>query len=156
MPVKVSSIFSLFVFMVLVMGGGALGGGWDTNPWYEQLIKPPYAPHGWLFPLIWTGLYILIALAGWLVWLAPLRTAKYALFFWVMQLLLNATWSHVFFIEHKIDKALIELAALGLFILAFTIAALRVDKRASLLFVPYLVWVCYAGLLNFAFWQLNG
>jgi len=107
-----------------------------------------------VFGPVWTVLYIMIAIAGWVVWRAGDRGA--ALAAWSVALVLNALWSWLFFGRHAIGWALADILALGLAIVIFIVAAWNVSRTASLLFVPYLMWVSYATALNAAIWRLNG
>jgi len=144
-------------FLALTLGVGIFA-GLVTEPnvqtWYPTLIKPSFNPPNWLFAPVWTTLYILIAIAGWRVWRVTDFNSR-ALLFWILQLALNFAWSFIFFGAHKIGLALIEVAVLWLMVLLTTIAIFRIDRPAGFLFVPYLVWVSFAALLNLSIWRLN-
>lgn len=99
-------------------------------------------------------IYILVALAGWRTWQRAPRSR--AMTWWWLQLALNFAWSPVFFAAHRIDAALVIVAALLAAVAGFMIAAGRDDRTAALLCVPYLAWVAYATLLNAAILMLNG
>jgi tryptophan-rich sensory protein len=98
-------------------------------------------------------LYLMIALSGWIVWRA--QGLGPALWLWLVQLALNAGWPWLMFGRKQIDVALIDMGALLLAILAFIVVAWPVRRSASLLFVPYFLWVSFAAALNFALWRLN-
>ncbi len=121
--------------------------------WYAGLNKPSWTPPNWAFPVAWTVLYIMIAIAGWLVWSTSGWSA--AIVIWGLGLVFNALWSYLMFGRHDIFLALLDLCALWLSVLAFMITAWPIDARAAYLFVPYLAWVSFAGVLNFAVWRLN-
>jgi tryptophan-rich sensory protein len=147
---------SLALFVAAVAGAAVAGSQFRPGAWYAALEKPAWTPPDWLFAPVWTALYVAIAVAGWLVWrggASPRRSA--ALGFWVAQLLLNALWSWLFFGLHRPGLALVEIAALWLAILGFALAAWPVKRLATVLFVPYALWVGYAAALNLALWRLN-
>ena len=121
--------------------------------WYDGLNKPEWNPPNWIFGPVWTVLYLLIAIAGWLVWRA--KGFGLALFFWFAQLAFNGAWSYLMFGEHQIDSAMIDLTLMWLAIVAFMVTAWRLSRLAVLLFVPYLFWVSFAGALNYTLLQLN-
>jgi translocator protein len=122
--------------------------------WYPALAKPWFTPPDWLFAPVWSVLYAMMALAAWLVWRrAGWRSAALRLFF--LQLALNLAWSVLFFGLQLIGAALVEILLLLALIAATTWAFWRVDRRAGLLLVPYLLWLGYASLLNGAIWLLN-
>lgn len=148
-----ASWLSLIVVAILVLATASSGALFMPGPWYEALAKPSWTPPNWLFPVAWTVLYIMIALAGWLVWKAG--GFGTALLIWGAGLVVNAAWSYLMFGKHDITLALADVAVLWLMVLAFIIAAWPVDWRASLLFMPYLVWVSIASALNFEVWRLN-
>ncbi len=141
-------IISFAVFVALVIGAAMFGGQWGANEWYRALSKPSWTPPDWLFPIAWTALYLMIAIAGWLAWETPHPNRGLLLALWVGQLLLNAGWSYIFFGRKAITAALGELALLWLSILGFIVIAWDANRTAAYLFLPYLVWVSYAGALN--------
>ena len=121
--------------------------------WYEALRKPNWTPPNWVFGPVWSVLYILIAIAGWLVWRA--QSDSVAMWVWGAQLPLNGAWSWLFFGRRRMDLAFGEVCLMWLSIAAFILAAYPVSALASLLFVPYLIWVTIAATLNFTVWRLN-
>lgn len=149
-----SNAVSLIIFLGLVVMAAATGAQFVPGPWYEALTKPWWTPPNWVFPVAWTALYIMIAVAGWRVWRS--EGAGAALAVWAIGLVLNAAWSWIMFSRHEIGLALADLALLWLSIAAFIVLALPVDRLAAYLFVPYLAWVSYAGALNLAIWRMNG
>jgi tryptophan-rich sensory protein len=144
----------LVVFLLLVAIAASTGMLFKPGPFYEALAKPSWTPPDAWFPPVWTVLYILIAIAGWIVWRA--QGLGPALWIWIVQLVLNGLWSWLMFGRKQIDLALIDMAALWIMVLAFIIVAWPVRRSASVLFVPYFLWISYAGALNFALWRLNG
>ncbi len=141
-------------FLALVVGGG-LGIGLFTLPgeWYASLNKPSFNPPNWIFGPVWTILYVLIAIAGWRIWLAAPSGAAMKL--WWIALVLNFLWSPVFFGAQQLAFALVIILALLVTILAFIAAAQPVDRPASLMFVPYAAWVGFASLLNGSIYLMN-
>lgn len=147
------SLGSLLVFVALVFMAALTGMKFSPGAWYAALNKPAWTPPDWLFPIAWTILYAMIAIAGWLAWRAG--GVSNAVVIWGAGLVCNALWSYIMFGRHEIGWALADVLALWVATAAFIWAAWPLDYRASLLFVPYLVWVSYAAALNFAVWRLN-
>lgn len=144
---------SLFIFFGLVGAAAVTGARYMPGEWYQSLAKPSWTPPDWLFPIAWTVLYFMIAIAGWLVW--QKQGVGPALAVWLIGLVLNAAWSYVMFGRHDIGLALVNVTALWVSLLAFIVLAWNVDRNASYLFMPYLVWVSFATALNAAVWQMN-
>ena len=145
---------ALLVFVALVAAAATFGARFEPGPWYEQLVKAPWTPPNWLFGPVWTLLYVAIALAGWLVWRAK-KGFSAPLALWVGQLLLNAAWSWLFFGEHHMGLALLDISLLVLAIGAFIVASAPLSRAASWLFAPYALWTLYALSLNFYAWANN-
>lgn len=125
--------------------------------WYQSLEKPSWNPPSWVFGPVWTTLYIMMGIALYLVWIsdAPLTTKRRAIIFWGIQLFLNFLWSFLFFGQEQIFIALIEILILWIFILLTIFAVARIGKLSAWLLVPYISWVSFAALLNYAIWELN-
>jgi translocator protein len=147
------NIGSFVVFAALVALAASSGSSFMPGDWYAALNKPEWTPPNWVFPVAWTILYAMIAVAGWLSWKAG--GLSVAVVIWAIGLVLNALWSYLMFGRHDIALALVDVAALWLAVAAFIVAAWRIDKRASGLFMPYLAWVTFAMALNAAVWRLN-
>lgn len=150
---------SLVVFILLCYGV-AFSASAITRPqirtWYTAIRKPSWAPPNWMFPVVWTILYGLMAVAGWRVWNSPAgATRNLALLFFGFQLFLNFLWSPVFFNLHRIGLGVLIIAALWLAILSFVFINWNFHRTASWLFLPYLAWVTLAAALNFTIWRLN-
>lgn len=148
---------SLILFFVLVTIVALVGSQFAPGEWYVALNKPALNPPSWIFGPVWTGLYILMAIAAWLVWRergAPGRAL--ALAGWFVQLMLNAAWSWLFFGLHRPGWAFAEIVILFIAI-AVTVALFwRIRTLAGVLMIPYLLWVGFAGYLNFQIWTMNG
>jgi translocator protein len=151
--VAMSNTLSLFVFFALVGCAAITGALFPTGDWYEALNRPSWTPPNWVFPIAWTILYFMIAIAGWRVW----KAAGFgpALIVWGLGVAFNAAWSWIMFGEHQIGWALADLIAMGISIVLFIALAWPIDRTAAYLFLPYLVWVTYAGALNLWIWQNN-
>jgi len=148
--------------IVAVVGTEAIGGlsglaaGGDFVSYFNALRKPPATPPPAVFGPAWTILYLLMAVAAWLVWREGLtRRTALALGLFAAQLTLNFAWSLIFFGQHRAGAALLEIAVLWLVILATIIAFWRVRPAAGALLVPYLGWVSFAAYLNAGIWRLN-
>lgn len=126
-----------------------------VHDWYPTLRKPGFTPPGWAFPVAWTILYILMAVAAWRVWRRGERSDRPALALWGAQLALNFAWSILFFGLHMITAGLIDIVALLVLILAAAAAFWRRDRLAGLMMLPYAAWVSFATALNLAIWRMN-
>jgi tryptophan-rich sensory protein len=120
---------------------------------YAQLVRPDWAPPGWLFGPVWTVLYALMGIAAWRVW----RKAGFgsALYLFLAQLALNALWSWLFFAWRLGAAAFAEVVVLWALIAATLAAFLRIDRLAGALLLPYLLWVSFACALTYAVWRAN-
>ncbi|WP_193367404.1 TspO/MBR family protein [Pelagibius marinus] len=149
----------LLVFVVICLAAGRLGAAL-TEPalegWYRGLAKPFWTPPDVVFPVAWSILYVTMGIAAWLVWKTAERgelRLPMTLFFG--QLVINVLWSFSFFGQRSPFLGLICLGALVLAVILTTIAFTRVSRAAGWLFLPYLLWLGYAGALNFAIWKMN-
>lgn len=130
----------------------------SITTWYPTLVKPVFNPPNWLFAPVWTILYLMMGLAGGLVWNkieTDEKNVKLAFKYFIIQLALNAVWSFIFFYLHNPFLAFVEIVLLWLMIYEVYNQFKRIDKNAGLLFIPYLLWVSFAGVLNFSIWWLN-
>ncbi len=124
---------------------------------FESVAKPPLSPPGWLFPVVWTILYILMGIASYLISTSkgPKTLSDSALAIYGLQLVFNFFWSIIFFNMEAYLFAFVWLIALWLLILWTTVAFYKIDKTAGLLMIPYLIWVTFAGYLNLGIYLLN-
>lgn len=150
------SVAALLVFIAL-SGAAALMGSWfRPGEWYERLKKPSWRPPNWLFAPVWSALYLMMAVAAWLVWKdTAWPVARAPLVLWLGQLIINASWTPAFFGLKRPDLGLIVIAALWLAIATTIVSFTGVSTAAAWLMVPYLCWVSFATLLNLAVWRLN-
>ena len=145
--------------IVLCQGVGVMGARWtapEIRTWYRGLRKPRFNPPAWVFGPVWTVLYTLMAVAAWMMTVAPgsgSRTAGLVLF--AVQLGLNLGWPWIFFRLHAPGTALAELIVLWAAIAATTALFWRVDEAAAWLMLPYLGWTAFAAVLNGAIRRLN-
>lgn len=128
----------------------------NIETWYVTLNRPVFSPPNWLFAPVWTVLYLLIGVSFFMV-ITKKTTAnkKPAVFFAVIQMILNTVWSFLFFQHHLLGWALLDIVLLLLCIVGMICAYFPVHKKAALLQVPYLVWVSFATVLNAAYFYLN-
>ncbi len=130
----------------------------SVTTWYPTIQKPSFNPPNWLFAPVWGVLYVLMGVAAGLVWAKiddQKETVKKGLTFFAVQLGLNALWSYLFFGLHNPLLALIEIALLWLMIYETFLQFNKVNKTAGYLFIPYLLWVSFAMVLNASIWWLN-
>lgn len=148
--------FSLVIFLVACFAVAALG-SIATNPeihgWYATINKPSWTPPNWLFGPVWTLLYAMMAVAAWLIWRRIGWSSAITLF--IVQLILNLAWSFIFFKFHSPGLAFIEIVLLWMAIAATIWKFSSTSQPATLLLVPYLLWVTFAAALNFSIWRLN-
>ncbi|MFB9313485.1 TspO/MBR family protein [Nocardioides plantarum] len=146
---------ALLGFLAAVAVAAGLGGlaASSAGSTYDALDQPSFAPPAWVFGPVWSVLYVLIAIAGWLVWQ---RVGwDRSLTAWAVQLVLNAAWTPLFFGADRYGLALVEIVVL-LVAVAVTIALFWTRRRtAALLMAPYAAWVAFATALNAAIWHLN-
>jgi tryptophan-rich sensory protein len=128
------------------------------NDWFPTLAKPVFNLPNWVFAPVWSFLYILMGVAGGIVWARidyEKEAVRNALFFFAIQLALNSLWSILFFGLKNPLLALVEIVLLWLMIYETWFKFKKIDKVAGWLFVPYLAWVTFAVMLNASIWWLN-
>jgi len=152
-------LFPLIAFLV-----GALGSRWTSGgmEWYKQLKLPPIAPPGWVIGMIWTIIYILTTTSAIILWnLTSDKWAQWQGRYWLIWILfavnafLNAYWSWLFFAQHQIGWAILEMIVLETTNIVLIILAWKFSKIASYLLIPYVVWVVFAAYLAVMVWGLN-
>jgi translocator protein len=153
-------ILKLVVSIVACLAAGAIGSIFTRSAiptWYATLQKPVFSPPNWLFAPVWTLLYILMGIAAFLVWRKGLenRQVRIALIFFLIQLVLNASWSVVFFGLESPLYGLIVISILWVAILVTVTKFFKISRAASVLMWPYLLWVTFAAVLNASIWLLN-
>ncbi len=153
------NIFKLISCLVLTVGLGGAGGYFTVNEiksWFVTLNKPSFNPPNYLFGPVWSLLYFLMGISLYLIWQQPPSTQrKQAITIFLIQFALNVSWSFIFFKEHQILWALVDIIVLWLLILITIFSFAKLNKTAAWLLVPYISWVSFATLLNAAIWLLN-
>ena len=149
----------LIIAIAIPLAVGGLSALFTRNSMqnFEQLTKPPLSPPGWLFPVVWTILYVLMGIASYLIY-----TAKHsaglsgnALLFYVIQLFFNFFWSIIFFNWEMYLLAFIWLLVLLVLIIVTTMKFYKISHLAAYLMLPYIIWVVFAGYLNLGIYLLN-
>lgn len=148
-------IVALF-FFALTFAVAFFGARFQPGSWYAALDKPSWTPPNAVFGPVWTLLYVLMALAAWLVWKRlGWRAGALPLGLYFGQLALNGAWSWLFFGAHLPGWAFADIVLLWLAIVATAVAFWPASRAAALMLMPYLVWVSYAAALNLALWRMN-
>jgi len=154
------NIRKLLVSLTVCLGAagiGALFTSQSVDGWYVMLQKPIFTPPNWVFGPVWTTLYIMMGVAFYIVWdkHCPGKQKTLAYFLFAVQLLINIGWSAVFFGLHSTNGAMLVIIGLWAAIAATIQQFRKISTIAAWLLLPYLLWVSFAGLLNYAFWHLN-
>lgn len=144
----------LCLVLPLAVGGLSAFLTQDSMKMFETIQKPPLSPPGWLFPIVWTILYLFMGIASYLV-LTSSKSSQTALTLYGIQLVFNFIWPLIFFNRQQYLFAFIWLVLLWLSILATIIPFDSISKPAKYFMLPYLLWVTFAGYLNFAIYLLN-
>ncbi len=155
-PLPWLALAGWFVLCSAVAATGSVATTFGIRTWYAALTKPPLTPPNWIFAPVWTLLYAAMAVAAWLVWKtreSRCRTRGIRLF--LVQLLLNLSWTWLFFGIRQPQLALVELALLGVAIALTMQAFFKMSQVAGWLLAPYLAWVAFAAYLDWGIWQLN-
>ena len=145
-------LFALVTFSASLIGGLATIG--FKEPWYSLLIKPSFNPPDWIFGPVWTTLYLMMTIAIWLFWHSKSKDMN-TTYIYFIHIIFNSTWSIVFFGFHQIFYALLILLILTSLIVILIIRFKRVNITSFYLMIPYLLWCCFALILNFKLILLN-
>ncbi|MFW9804767.1 MAG: TspO/MBR family protein [Candidatus Thorarchaeota archaeon] len=148
----------LLAWLLLSFAAAAVGGlaSARTGTFYADLVRPAWAPPGWVFGPVWTALYALMGVSAWLVWRAKgFAASRNALLLFIAQLGVNALWTWLFFAWRQGGLALADVLLLWAMIAATIVLFWRVSKVASALLMPYFIWVSFAAALTNAIWRLN-
>ncbi len=146
------------VALPLALGGFA---GFFTSAavqgWYSTITKPSFNPPNWIFAPVWTSLYVMMGIAFYIVWIKveENKIKTKAIIFYFIQLVLNFCWSIIFFYAAEPGWAFAEIMLLWIMIAATINKFSKISKAAAWLLVPYILWVSFAAVLNFAIWRLN-
>lgn len=157
-PSPAKQILGLFAWLLVCLVAAGIGGvaSAQAGTFYQALVRPAWAPPGWIFGPVWTLLYLCMAFSAWLVWrIRGFQKARVALSLFLVQLALNALWTWLFFAWHLGGLAFAEILLLLALILATIIAFWRIRPGAGLLLLPYLAWVAFASFLAYTVWKSN-
>lgn len=135
------------------MAAATTGSVFPPGAWYQKLDRPAWTPPNWLFPIAWTLLYIAMSVA--VARVAGKPGAEVAMMLWALQIALNTLWTPIFFGLRRLGGAIVVIGAMWLAVAACTVMLWELDVVAGVLFVPYLIWVSYAGALNVSIWRRN-
>lgn len=150
----------LIISLIVTFVAAALGSYFTTpniSTWYASLNKPFFSPPEWIFAPVWSLLYILMAIALYLVWKkdSPQQDKTKAIILYAIQLSLNALWSVIFFGMREPGIALAEIVVLETVIILTALSFRKMSKVATCLFIPYIIWVGFAAILNLSIVVLN-
>lgn len=126
----------------------------DVQTWYPGLLKPPLNPPDLVFPIVWTSLYVMMAITGWMIWQRRSHLRSIALLFGI-QTLLNWAWSFVFFEFHLLGPAFAWIVVMIVLTVALIYKLWNPLKPAAILLIPYLLWISFAFYLSGSIWILN-
>ena len=150
--------FLSFLLFAIITYSSSLVGGLVTagfkEPWYSLINKPSFNPPSWIFAPVWTTLYLMMTVAIWFFWHSKNRDMN-TIYIYFIHIVFNTTWSIVFFGLHKIFYALLVLVVLIFLIIILILRFKRVNMLSYYLMIPYLLWCCYALILNFNLFLLN-
>ncbi len=147
----------LVISLAISLGVGGLSAllTKDAMKEFATLEQPPLSPPGWVFPVVWTVLFILMGVAAYLVWIENSPDRNGTLWLYGVQLAFNFLWTIIFFNTERRGFALIWLVILWFLILATILRFRKESKTAWKLLIPYILWVTFAGYLNAGVWYLN-
>ena len=152
-----NKFLSFILFFIITFSASFIGGLVTISfkdPWYSQLVKSNFNPPDWIFAPVWTALYLMMTLAIWFFWHSKNRNLS-TVYLYFIHILFNTTWSIVFFGLHQILLALFVLIGLILMIIILMLRFKRVNIVSYYLMIPYLLWCCFALVLNFNLLILN-
>ena len=146
------SLFALITYSASLVGGLATFN--FKEPWYSLLIKPSFNPPDWIFAPVWTTLYLMMTISIWIYWHNKNRDMN-TIYIYFIHLIFNTTWSIVFFVFHNLIVALIVLVILIGLIVNLILRFKHLTLTSVYLMIPYLLWCCFALILNFNLILLN-
>jgi tryptophan-rich sensory protein len=150
--------FLTFILFFIITYLASLIGGLATinfkEPWYSLIIRPSFSPPDWVFAPVWTTLYFMMTLAIWLFWHSTNRDMK-TVYIYFIHIIVNTTWSITFFVFHQIAISILILIILITLIIILIKNFKRVNLISSYLMIPYLLWCCFALVLNVSIFVLN-
>jgi tryptophan-rich sensory protein len=152
-----NKFLTFILFFVITYSASLIGGLATINfkePWYSLIIRPSFSPPDWVFAPVWTTLYFMMTLAVWLFWHSTNRDMK-TIYIYFIHIIVNTTWSITFFVFHQIAISIIVLIILITLIIILIKNFKRVNLISSYLMIPYLLWCCFALVLNVSIFVLN-
>lgn len=152
--VHLGALLVSLVGVIIVAGLGAVASSGAATK-YGQLSQPSWAPPSYLFGPVWSVLYLLMAVAAWLVWRVDPRWTNPAIIAYVAQLALNLIWSPLFFGLGFRGLALVDILALDIAVVITIAAFWKLHRGAAVMMMPYLAWIAFATMLNYSVWSLN-
>ncbi len=155
---KKINIPDLLIFILSAELAGALSGvvsGGNFGAFYDTLTKPPFAPPGWLFPVVWGILYAVMGISAYIISRSDDIGKNSALTLYVVQLFANVLWSPVFFGLKSFGGAVAAAAVLTVLVVCMTAVFCKIDRCAALINIPYVIWTLFALYLSIGFCVLN-
>ena len=152
-----NKIVTFILFLSITFSASLIGGLATINfkePWYSLLNKPVFNPPDWIFAPVWTTLYLMMTVAVWIFWHTKNKNIN-TIYIYFIHLIFNTTWSVVFFVIHNMVLALIVLIILIALIINLILRFKRVNMFSVYLMIPYLLWCCFALILNTSLVILN-
>ena len=152
-----NKIVTFILFLSITFSASLIGGLATINfkePWYSLLNKPVFNPPDWIFAPVWTTLYLMMTVAIWIFWHTKNKNIN-TVYIYFIHLIFNTTWSVVFFVFHNMVLALIVLIILIALIINLILRFKRVNMFSVYLMIPYLLWCCFALILNTSLVILN-
>ena len=152
-----NKIVTFILFLSITFSASLIGGLATINfkePWYSLLNKPMFNPPDWIFAPVWTTLYLMMTVAVWIFWHTKYKNIN-TVYIYFIHLIFNTTWSVVFFVFHNMVLALIVLIILIALIINLILSFKRVNMFSVYLMIPYLLWCCFALILNTSLIMLN-
>ena len=152
-----NKFLSFFVFALITFSAsfiGSIATITAKEPWYSTLTKANFNPPDWIFAPVWTTLYLFMTIAIWSAWHKNYKDIN-LIYYYLIHLCFNTTWSIIFFVFHNIFLALINLIIIILFIIFLMIRFRKVSNLSFILMIPYLLWCTYALILNSSLLILN-
>ena len=152
-----NKIVTFILFLSITFSASLIGGLATINfkePWYSALNKPVFNPPDWIFAPVWTTLYLMMTVAVWIFWHTKNKNIN-TIYIYFIHLIFNTTWSVVFFVFHNMVLALIVLIILIALIINLILRFKRVNMFSVYLMIPYLLWCCFALILNSSLLVIN-
>lgn len=153
---KLNKYIALILFILSTYIAAYIGGLFtasSVHSWYDSLLRPSWGPPKWIFGPVWFTLYTMMGISVWLVFIK--NNNKTQIYYFYFQLLLNTLWSYFFFYLQNPFYGFLEIVALWFSIIAMITSFYKTSKISSYLLLPYLFWVSFAAILNWAIWKMN-